>query len=61
MKQRGFYEPQPNSNCGCAEHITLAERKLSAFFRAVTELTVRLPVLPANGTTRAERVPAIVG
>ena len=37
MKQPEFYEPQQNSNC-CADHITLAERELSAFFRAVTEL-----------------------
>jgi hypothetical protein len=38
MKKRGFYEPKPNSIRGCAEHITLAERELSAFFRAVSEL-----------------------
>jgi hypothetical protein len=38
MKQRGFYDPQQNSNSGCAEEITLAERELSAFFHAVTEL-----------------------
>jgi hypothetical protein len=38
MKQRNVYEPQRNSNGGCAEHITRAERELSAFFRAVTEL-----------------------
>jgi hypothetical protein len=38
MKQSGVYEPRQNSNCGCAEHVALAERELSAFFRAVTEL-----------------------
>lgn len=37
MKQPCVYEPERNSNC-CAEHITLAERELSAFFQAVTEL-----------------------
>jgi hypothetical protein len=36
--QPGFYEPQQDSNRGCVEQITLAERELSAFFRAVTEL-----------------------
>jgi hypothetical protein len=37
MKQRGLYEPQQNSNCGSAEHITMAERELSTFYRAVTQ------------------------
>jgi hypothetical protein len=37
MKQHGLYDLQPNSGCG-AEHVTLAERELSAFFRAVTKL-----------------------
>jgi hypothetical protein len=38
MKQPGFYEPQQNSNRGWCERLTLAERELSAFFRAVTDL-----------------------
>ena len=31
------YKPSNNSNLGCADFITTAERELSAFFRAVTE------------------------
>jgi hypothetical protein len=38
MKQPGFYEPQQNCNRGWRERLTLAERELSAFFRAVTDL-----------------------
>jgi hypothetical protein len=38
MKQPDLCEPRPNANCGCAEHLTLAERELSAFFRTVSEL-----------------------
>ena len=30
--------PSRNSNPGCADLVTMAERELSAFFRAVTEL-----------------------
>jgi hypothetical protein len=37
MKQRGS-DPQQHSNCGWAGHVELAERELSAFSRAVTEL-----------------------
>jgi hypothetical protein len=32
------FKPSNNSNLGCADFITMAERELSAFFSAVTEL-----------------------
>lgn len=32
------YQPRNNSNLGCADFITTAERELSAFFNAVTRL-----------------------
>jgi hypothetical protein len=32
------YNPSNNSNLGCADFITMAERELSAFFNAVTQL-----------------------
>jgi hypothetical protein len=38
MNSLARYKPSNNSNLGCADFITSAERELSAFFRAVTEL-----------------------
>jgi hypothetical protein len=38
MNPRARYKPSTNSNSGCAELITMAERELSAFFSAVTQL-----------------------
>jgi hypothetical protein len=38
MNSLARYKPSSNSNLGCADFITTAERELSAFFRAVTEL-----------------------
>ena len=32
------YEPSTNSSAGCADSVTMAERELSAFLRAVAEL-----------------------
>jgi hypothetical protein len=32
------HNPSSNSNLGCADFITMAERELSAFFNAVTQL-----------------------
>ena len=37
MNRLARYKPSNNSNLGCADFITTAERELSAFFRAVTE------------------------
>ena len=38
MNPRARYEPSINSNFGCADLMTMAERELSAFFSAVTQL-----------------------
>src|ERR1700740_3302520 len=38
MNPLARYEPYTHSNAGCADLMTMAERELSAFFRAVTEL-----------------------
>jgi len=38
MNPRARYEPSINSNSGCAGLMTMAERELSAFFNAVTQL-----------------------
>jgi hypothetical protein len=38
MNSLARYKPSNNSNLGCADFITTAERELSAFFGAVTEL-----------------------
>ena len=38
MNTRARYEPSTNSDSGCADLITLAERELSAFFNAITQL-----------------------
>jgi hypothetical protein len=38
MNPRARYKPSTNSNSGCADLMTLAERELSAFFNAVTQL-----------------------
>jgi hypothetical protein len=38
MNPRARYEPSINSNSGCADLISMAERELSAFFSAVTQL-----------------------
>jgi hypothetical protein len=38
MNPLARYEPSNNSNLGCADFITMAERELSAFFNAVTQL-----------------------
>jgi len=38
MNPRARYEPSINSNSGCADLMTMAERELSAFFSAVTQL-----------------------
>jgi hypothetical protein len=37
MNRLAPYKPSNNSNLGCADFITTAERELSAFFRAVTQ------------------------
>jgi hypothetical protein len=37
MNPLARYKRSNNSNLGCADFITAAERELSAFFRAVTE------------------------
>ena len=37
MNPLARHKPSNNSNLGCADFITTAERELSAFFRAVTE------------------------
>jgi hypothetical protein len=38
MNPRARYEPSTNSNSSCADLMTMAERELSAFFNAVTQL-----------------------
>lgn len=38
MNSLAGYKSSNNSNLGCADFITMAERELSAFFNAVTEL-----------------------
>jgi hypothetical protein len=38
MNPHSRYEPSTNSNSGCTELMTMAERELSAFFNAVTQL-----------------------
>jgi hypothetical protein len=38
MNPRARNEPSINSNSGCADLMTMAERELSAFFSAVTQL-----------------------
>ncbi len=38
MNSLAGYKSSNNSNLGCADFITTAERELSAFFNAVTEL-----------------------
>ena len=38
MNPRARYEPSTNSDSGCADLMTMAERELSAFFNAVTQL-----------------------
>jgi hypothetical protein len=38
MNPRARYEPSINPNSGCADLMTMAERELSAFFNAVTQL-----------------------
>jgi len=38
MNPRARYLPSINSNSGCADLMAMAERELSAFFSAVTEL-----------------------
>ena len=38
MNPRSRYELSTNSNSGCADVMTMAERELSAFFSAVTQL-----------------------
>ena len=38
MNSLAGYKPSANSNLGCDDFITTAERELSAFFHAVTEL-----------------------
>jgi len=38
MNPRVRYEPSINSNSGCADLMRMAERELSAFFSAVTQL-----------------------
>lgn len=37
MNPRDRYEPSTNSNSGCADLITAAEREFSAFFNVVTQ------------------------
>jgi hypothetical protein len=38
MNPHARYEPSTNSSSGCADLMTMAERELSAFFNAVTQL-----------------------
>ncbi len=38
MNPRARYEPSINSDADCADLMTMAERELSAFFSAVTQL-----------------------
>ena len=38
MNPRARHELSTNSNSGCADFMTMAERELSAFFNAVTQL-----------------------
>ena len=38
MNPRARYVPSTNFDSGCAELMTMAERELSAFFNAVTQL-----------------------
>jgi hypothetical protein len=38
MNPRARHEPSTNSNSGCADLMMMAERELSAFFHAVTQL-----------------------
>ena len=38
MNPLAGYKPSRNSNPGCSDLITMAERELSAFFNAVTQL-----------------------
>jgi hypothetical protein len=38
MNPLALYKPSTNSNPRCAELMTIAERELSAFFNAVTQL-----------------------
>jgi hypothetical protein len=38
MSPLGRYKPSRNSTPGCAELMTMAERELSAFFNAITQL-----------------------
>jgi hypothetical protein len=38
MNPLARYQPSNNSDPGCADLITMAERELSAFFNAVTQL-----------------------
>jgi alkylhydroperoxidase/carboxymuconolactone decarboxylase family protein YurZ len=38
MNPLAGYKPSNNPNLACADFMTMAERELSAFFRAVTEL-----------------------
>jgi hypothetical protein len=38
MNPRARYEPSRNSNSDCIDIMTMAERELSAFFSAVTQL-----------------------
>jgi hypothetical protein len=38
MNPRARFETSTNSNSGCADLMTMAERELSAFFNAVTKL-----------------------
>ena len=38
MNPLARYKPSKNSNSGCADLMTMAERELSAFFNAITQL-----------------------
>jgi hypothetical protein len=38
MNPRTRYEPSTNSNSGCADLMMMADRELSTFFNAVTQL-----------------------
>jgi hypothetical protein len=38
MNPRARYEPSTNSNSDCTDIMTMADRELSAFFNAVTQL-----------------------
>jgi len=38
MNPRPYYKPSKDSSSPCADLITMAERELSAFFNAVTQL-----------------------